>query len=164
MSTFSDNNNNPAPVPAMIVATYILKQRHDQGRPTTTLDLVKLVYLSHGWFLGIYGMPLIIEAVEAWPYGPMIPIVHERFKSYRGNPIDIVPIDNSDQLDPRQRAVIDETLRAYGEFDTWGLSAISHKPGTPWDQIYSGHGLWLSIPNSLIQQHYTGLYEREHAG
>ena len=163
MSNLPSNNNNPEPVPAMVVATYILRQRHDQGRSTTTLDLVKLVYLSHGWFLGIYGIPLIIESVEAWPYGPVIPIVYERFKSYRENPIDIVPIDNSGQLDPRQRAVIDETLRAYDAFDSWGLSAITHKPGTPWDQI-SDHGLWLIIPNSLIQQHYAGLYEREYAG
>lgn len=155
-------DNNPAPVPAMFVATYILKQRYDRQRQTTTLDLIKLVYLSHGWFLGIYGIPLIREAVEAWPYGPVIPIVYERFKSYRGNPIDLVPIDNSSQLDLRQRAVIDETLRAYDDFDSWGLSAITHKPGTPWDQI-SDLGLWQIIPNSLIRQHYAGLYEREHA-
>lgn len=162
MRTTSDSATYSAPVPAMVVAMYILKQRHDRDHPTTTLDLVKLVYLSHGWFLGIYGIPLIREAVEAWPYGPVIPIVYERFKSYRGNPIDIVPVDNSSDLDRRQRAVIDETLRAYASFDSWGLSAITHKPGTPWDQT-SNRGVRSIIPNSLIQQHYAGLYKQEYA-
>ena len=161
MNASPANESKPKPVPAMVVATYILRQRHDQGQPTTTLDLVKLVYLSHGWFLGIYGVPLIVEVVEAWPYGPVIPIVYERFKSYRGDAIDIVPIDNSSHLDSRQRAVIDETLRAYAEFDSWGLSAIAHKKGTPWDQV-SGHGLWLIVPNSLIQQHYADLHKQKY--
>ena len=148
------------PVPAMTVALYILGQRHKLGQPTTPLDLIKLTYLSHGWHLGIYGIPLIEETVQAWPYGPVVPIVYERFKSYRGNRIDIVPEDNSDELHDRQRGVIDATLEAYANYDSWSLSAITHKPGTPWYQVHNS-GFPQPIPNDMIQQHYAELYSRD---
>lgn len=154
--------SNPAPVPAMVVAKYILSQRNQQGRKTTPLDLLKLVYLSHGWFLGIYGIPLIREAIEAWPYGPVIPVIYETFRTYRGNPIDLVPANNASELDPKQRGIIDGTLSAYGELTSWQLSAITHEPGTPWDQV-SSTGLWSIIPNSIIQKHYSGLYQAQYA-
>ncbi len=39
--------------------------------------------------MGIYQPPLIKEVVKACPYGPVVPIVYARFKSYKGSPIDI---------------------------------------------------------------------------
>ncbi|MCY3630704.1 MAG: DUF4065 domain-containing protein [Bacteroidota bacterium] len=146
------------PVPAMIIAEYILNRRHQQNLETTPLSLLKLVYLSHGWFLGIYKSPLIIETVEAWPYGPVIPIIYRRFQSYGGSPIDLIPADNAEKLTSKQRAVVDATLDAYKGFDSWALSAITHEEGTPWDQV-SGRGWGVVIPNSLIQEHYADLYE-----
>jgi len=152
------------PVAAMVVAKYILHQRNQQSRETTPLDLLKLVDLAHGWFLGIYGNPLIQEAVYAWPYGPVVPVIYETFRSYRGDPIDLVPANNCNDLDSKQRAVIDETLRVYGDLSSWQLSAITHQPGSPWDQVSSMNlGLWSIIPNSLIQEHYAGLYEGQYA-
>ena len=162
MNTHAKTKNAPAPVPAMVVAEYILWQRHSWGQPTTTLEVIKLVYLSHGWFLGIHGNPLIKEKVETWPYGPIIPVVYERFKSYRDNPIDIVPKANSSELNWLQEAVIDATLRAYREYDSWSLSAITHQPGTPWEKTY-GQASVPVISNSLIQQHYARLYRQAHA-
>ena len=161
MNSYSGKRGGTAPVPAMVVAMYILGQRHKRNQSTTPLDLIKLVYLSHGWYLGIYKTPLIEEHVKAWPYGPVVPIVYERFKSYKGNPIDIVPRDNSDQLHPRQRGVIDATLEAYSDYDSWSLSAITHEPGTPWYQVHD-QGFPQTIPNRIIQQHYAELYEKRH--
>ena len=37
------------------------------------MHAIKLVYLCHGWMLGIYGRSLIGEPVEAWRYGPVVP-------------------------------------------------------------------------------------------
>lgn len=144
------------PVHAMIVAGRILRQRHLRGQSTTTLDLIKLTYIAHGWFLGIYGVPLIEEVVEAWKYGPVIPIVYERFQSYRGEPIDLVPEDNSRQMSRIQLHIIDQTVQAYASYDTWSLSAITHKPGTPWDKVTKARHSRI-ISNDLIQRHYADL-------
>lgn len=151
------------PVSALVVADYILWKRAQEDISTTTLDILKLVYLSHGWFLGIHGIPLIIEAVEAWAYGPVVPVVYEKFKSYRGNPIDIVPVNSSDRMDARQVDVIDETVHAYREFSSWELSAVTHKPGSPWHQIYSRDDIWSIIPNFIIKEHYGNLLAKRGA-
>lgn len=133
-------------------------------RDTTNLDVIKLVYLSHVWYLGIYELPLITEPVEAWPHGPVIPSVYERFRAFGKNPIKITPRDNSESLSLRQRTLIDDTLDTYKDFETWALSAITHQTGTPWYQITSIYGaVGAIIPNDLIKEHYGALYQDYHA-
>ncbi|MXW64839.1 MAG: DUF4065 domain-containing protein [Acidimicrobiaceae bacterium] len=150
-----------SPVDAQVVSHYILWKR--EGKNTTNLDVIKLVYLSHGWHLGIYEAPLITEPVEAWPYGPVVPSVYERFKSFGRNPIDIVVQDNSRFLSTQQRLLIDQTLITYKDFESWALSAITHEQGTPWHQIMTKYGTGSIIPNGLIQEHYGSLYREYHA-
>jgi len=59
--------------------------------------------------------------------------------------------------------VVDETLRVYGDFSSWQLSAITHQQGTPWEQVSNMNlGLWSIIPNSLIQEHYASLYKAQY--
>ncbi|MCY3615127.1 MAG: DUF4065 domain-containing protein [Bacteroidetes bacterium] len=155
------------PVEAIVVSDYILWKR--KGKPTTNLDVIKLVYLSHGWHLGIYGEPLITEPVEAWTYGPVIRSVYDCFKTFGGRPINVYPRDNSNLLSVRQRLLIDETLRTYNAFDSWELSAITHEKGSPWDQVTGLYGTVGSsntpmiIPNDIIQEHYGSLYKDYHA-
>jgi len=51
------------------------------------MQLIKLVYIAHGWTLGLYNQPLIGKQVEAWTYGPVIPSVYHDFKHYGRDPI-----------------------------------------------------------------------------
>ena len=44
------------------------------------MHVLKLVYVCHGWMLGIHGAPLITEPVEAWTYSPVVPTVYHRYK------------------------------------------------------------------------------------
>ncbi len=43
-----------------------------RGAVLTPLQVLKLVYLAHGWCLGVHTQPLIDESVEAWRAGPVI--------------------------------------------------------------------------------------------
>ena len=44
------------------------------------LQLVKLVYLAHGWSLGFDRGPLINATAEAWERGPVIPRVYNFYR------------------------------------------------------------------------------------
>ena len=123
--------------------------------PTTPMHVIKLVYLCHGWMLGICGRPLITEAAEAWRYGPVVPTVYRAYKSFGGDPIDAVPIDCSSKFDEEQTELMDAVLDAYRDYTAWSLSAITHQPGTPWHTVYrGGWGENAIIPNKLIRKHY----------
>lgn len=68
------------------VANYILDCGKEDGETLSPMKLIKLVYLAHGWNLGLTGEPLITEHVQAWRYGPVIPSIYHDFKEY-GNQV-----------------------------------------------------------------------------
>ena len=131
-----------------------------RGTETTPMHVLKLVYISHGWTLGLYGRSLINEPAEAWRYGPVVPSVYHRYKSFRGDAITTEPVDRSDEFDDEQRDVIEQVHEVYGDFTALQLSALTHKPGTPWDVTYREYGAGVIIPNELIQDYYERLAEQ----
>src|ERR1700753_3338110 len=66
----------------LAVANFFVQKSFDSGIEVTTMKAIKLVYISHGWHLGIYESPLISEAVQAWKYGPVVESVYHEFKNY----------------------------------------------------------------------------------
>ena len=145
-------------VPSLFAAEQILWRRRDMV--STPMHVLKLVYLAHGWMLGLYSEPLINESAEAWRYGPVVPSVYHCYKSFRGDPILHGEVDRTDQLDPHQTGIIDQTCEGYGQFTALQLSSLTHKKGTPWDITYRAKGLGAPIPNELILQHYQRLADR----
>ena len=67
---------------AIAVANCFLDIADAQSRPITPLKIQKLVYIAHGWHLAIYEEPLIVELVEAWKWGPVIPLLYHEFKNF----------------------------------------------------------------------------------
>ena len=70
------------------IANYFISKALADGIKLTLLQLIKLVYLAHGWHLGLTGRPLISETVQAWKYGPVIKSLYDRFKRYDSQPLD----------------------------------------------------------------------------
>ena len=67
-------------VSALVVADQLLWLRQDIE--TTVMHVLKLVYLAHGWMLGLHKRPLIKEQVEAWLYGPVILVLYQKYKYF----------------------------------------------------------------------------------
>ncbi len=57
-----------APVSAKLVANYFLKKAAAEGVTLDPMKLQKLVYIAHGWHLGLLGAPLLRSPIEAWTY------------------------------------------------------------------------------------------------
>jgi len=153
------------------IANFFIEKAVSSGKPLTNMQAVKLTYIAHGWYLGLAGEPLIDELAQAWRYGPVIPSVYEEFKSYGRNPItkpasqvlNSDPASNrlsNDELTP----FLDKIWEAYGKYSGSALSDMTHRPGTPWDEVYNRQGgkenRDVYIPNDLIQRHYKLLAER----
>ena len=146
--------NAPSRSP-QVVAEHILWLR--RGLNTTPMHVLKLVYLCHGWVLGLTDQPLVDEPVEAWRYGPVVPSVYRRYKSFGRDAITTVPIDRSGMLGEQQReftAVVEEVYRDYSALE---LSSLTHQPDTPWDTTRRKYGIGAIIPNELIRKHYREL-------
>jgi len=149
---------------ARSVANEFLRQAGD--RPLSNMKLQKLVYIAHGYGLAILNKPLIKQPVEAWKYGPVVADLYHALRQYKsGNvtePINILP---TEQLSETDRALINSVLNAYGRFSGTQLSSMTHKEGTPWQEVFQPGASFHNeiIPDSLIKEHYIRLLN-ERAG
>ena len=142
----------------LIIAKQILWMRRDQS--TTPMHILKQVYLCHGWLLGLASRTLIHEPVEAWQYGPVIPSVYHTYKIFRGDPVSAEPEDHGAELDDFQKFAITLVDAAYGHLTAVQLSALTHRPGTPWDVTQRTQGFGAIINDALILDHFSDLKTR----
>jgi uncharacterized phage-associated protein len=141
--------NSPAQV-----ARYFLYLSAKDNRTLTPMQLQKLVYIAHGWHLGLYGRPLVNEAVEAWQYGPVIRSLYQEYKRYGSRPIDEQVLSKPEGFDPEEENTIEQVWRGYGSRTGVSLSALTHEAGSPWSVTVDKSGMNSDISDDLIEDHY----------
>lgn len=142
---------------SLAVAKYILNKRNAEGDTVTPMQLIKLVYISHGLMLGAYGRPLINEAVEAWQYGPVVPSVYHETKEFRSSPVAFVDAFSNFTFDAQEIKAMDTASRLFGAKNGVALSSLTHREGTPWLLTWNARGENGSISNDLIENFYSGM-------
>lgn len=143
----------------LTVADAILKIAKAQGKRLTPMQIVKLTYIAHGWSLGLRGRGLFGNKIQAWQYGPVIPDLYHATKSYGRTPIPLESIGNTDEVGvtPEDRAFLEGVFAKYGHLSGIDLSYLTHRPGTPWKQVYEPGVMGIEIPAHLISEHYKEL-------
>jgi uncharacterized phage-associated protein len=147
-----------------LIANYFLAKAKQEGRALTPMQLLKLVYIAHGWFLGYFKKPLICERVQAWRYGPVIKSLYDGLKHYGSGavraplPISSLPWQKENALDIETQGLLDSVWNSYSRFSGVQLSTMTHQQGTPWYQAWheqGGHSQYFApIDDSLIRRHY----------
>ncbi|MFZ2752652.1 MAG: type II toxin-antitoxin system antitoxin SocA domain-containing protein [Lysobacteraceae bacterium] len=144
---------------SLSVAQYIIDHCATTGIDTalTPMKILKLVYLAHGWMLGIHSRPLVSEEVEAWTYGPVIPQLYRAMRPYKASVVDCINGADDVVFDDEERDVIAQVCEMYGRHTGPQLSQLTHKNGSPWDLTWSTQGKSGLMSNDLIEQHYSQL-------
>lgn len=147
----------------LAVANAVLEEAELQGKKLTIMQLLKLVYIAHGWSLALLNAPLVDEEPEAWQHGPVFPSIYRAFRRFGSGPITELastpfgPLASAD-LSEQQRSVIQSVVQGYGDTHAFALSRMTHQPDTPWAKVYQdGLGSSDDIPNSVIADHYRKL-------
>jgi uncharacterized phage-associated protein len=128
---------------ALDIAKKIIKvsSDNDAGEQVSNLKLQKLLYYHQGFHLSYFGSSLFDEDIEAWMYGPVVPIVYNTYKlagsgglTYEGDVIE---------LHEQEESLFDEVMRVYGEFSAIGLMNMTHQE-KPWKEAGIGVGCVIS--------------------
>jgi uncharacterized phage-associated protein len=159
------------------IANVFLALAEAEGKRLTPLQLIKLVYIAHGWYLALTSKPLIRESPEAWQYGPVIPSLYQEFKRFGNSPIGRrageLSIDAPEELPPEGEdeglhRFLHKIWNVYGKYTGAQLSTLTHKEGTPWHEVWYHRGgkdrLGEDIPDDLIREHYQQLRAKKNAG
>lgn len=139
------------------IANEFLRLARAREEALTPMQLIKLVYIAHGWMLGLYHRPLICDEVQAWQYGPVIPRLYGSIRNYRGSPVSDEISVSSEDLDPSAESIVKQVFDRYGSLTGPALSILTHARGTPWALTYEEGQFGLSIPADLIEDHYSRL-------
>lgn len=146
---------------ARVVANRFLTLAEQEGRALTPMQVLKLVYIAHGWNLALYDRPLIDQPVEAWQYGPVIRDLYNSMKGWGGGhvrgPLEVGYGGNAEELSAEENDLVGQVFRLYGRKNGVALSRITHAPNTPWQQIYTPGQHGIVIPTDLIAEHYERL-------
>jgi uncharacterized phage-associated protein len=125
------------------------------------MQVIKLVYIAHGWMLGLHGRPLIKDDVEAWKFGPVIPALYGQLAKYRGDPVaDPLVEPRDDTLSDIESDLVAQVFDRYGKMSGTTLSSLTHRKGTPWARTWGPDGWATKIPNDMIQEHYEALAQQ----
>ena len=147
---------------SLLISDYIL--RHT-ANGLTPFQVIKMVVIAHGRHLAITDKPLIVDRIEAWKHGPVIPMLYHELKIYGdgivptlrycGTPVN-KPIRDEffdTLLSEEERRIIDGVVYDYGNWSMDQLYGLCHASGSPWDTCYTGE-LGVEIPDYVLKQYY----------
>lgn len=159
---------------SIAIANYFLKLAEKEGAQLTHMKVQKLVYIAYGWHFAFFDEPMLSETVEAWRWGPVLPVLYAEFKHYGSRPITkpgIVPINDAEEeeevTDPELQEFLQAVWENYKAYEPIELSARTHQKGTPWEKTISQYPDYrhmfpssLVISQELIREYYKELYEK----
>ncbi len=144
------------------IANWFILRAQKDGRKLSIMQLLKLVYIAHGWHLETTGKPLFGNRIEAWQYGPVIPDVYRTFRS-KGISVDGEDINFPPNVSGEETKFLEQIWGIYGQLPAFRLSDMTHIDGGPWDIATKSGGYYAIIPDELISQHYSSLRRKAEA-
>lgn len=126
------------------------------GWSINPLKLIKLVYIAHGWHLGIKERPLIKDQIEAWEYGIIVPNLYYVTRRFVTNPVDVdlIELYSEKEVDSETEKFLKSVWETYGKMSALELSSRTYAD----KEVLSGSGRSV-LDNSDIMAHYKVLVE-----
>ena len=143
---------------AKFVANEFLSLANAEARQLTNMQLQKLVFLAHGYALGLTGLSMYHNNTHAWQWGPVIPRLYKALQKFGSGRVTgpIAVDDPSESLDETQTVVLKGVLEVYKKFSGAQLSDITHRPGSPWSKTWETDKFGV-IPIDDIRDYYKKL-------
>ena len=121
---------------ALLVAKQIIKYCNSQDYSVSNLKLQKLLYFVQAEFLVSTNNPCFPEEIEAWNFGPVVPVVYRKYKIYGSSSIPYVSNGVIGRISPADQRIIYNIIDECGWYTAAQLVEISHNQ-TPWIKAYS---------------------------
>lgn len=149
------------------IANKILQLASSKELSLTSMQLLKLVYLAHGWSMVLFDKPIVRGNPEAWQYGPVYPLIYSSVKKGGSTPV-VDKIKNHqtgevffpNDLSILQNKFLQTIINSYGNWKAFRLSSITHKVGTPWYRTYHEIGKYQEIPLDFMREHFLELAKK----
>ncbi len=136
---------------AIDLSKYIINKCTSDGHPISNLQLQKILYYIQKEFLK-NDSQAFPDSIEAWQFGPVVPISYYNFCGFGSMPISI-KYENVIALSSEDSKLIDNIIEVKRNLDPWTLVNDTHKIGGAWEKTFdNGRGNHREIPIPLIKE------------
>lgn len=129
-----------------IAKKIICKTDVEHGDTLSNLKLQKLLYYMQGFHLAFFDEPFFNESIEAWTYGPVVPVVFQEFKKYKKDSINPDNYHDDLVLTDDEQQMFDMVYSEYNRYSAVALMNMTHTEG-PW----KNHGIGDVITNEELR-------------
>lgn len=139
-----------------IAKKIICKTDVEHGDTISNLKLQKMLYYMQGFHLALFDAPFFNESIEAWIYGPVVPVVFREFKRYHNRAIN--PDNYRDELvlTGEEQQMFDRVYDDYNRFSAVALMNMTHNKG-PW----KNHKVGEIITNDELRSFFLTQISRD---
>lgn len=141
---------------ALSVARFIVDYCNDDNNGITNLKLQKILYFVQAEFLVSKNTPCFIDPIEAWDFGPVVPVVYHKYKNcgsafIPNNPYDTM-LPYYQEIDSADSDIIVSMVDELADYSAYQLVQITHNQD-PWRNAYA-HGRGYPISNRDIKKYF----------
>lgn len=128
------------------------------GWSVSNLQMQKILYIAHMFFLGSTGQKLISEPFEAWDYGPVIPSLYRKAKVFGSSDVQDIFYEVPHLDDNKVELLhLREAATKLVAIPPMRLVALTHRTNGAWDKNYKAGVKGIKIPDADILQEYKSL-------
>ena len=121
----------------------------------TNLKLQKVLYFAQAYYLAKIGKKLFGDHIEAWSYGPVVPSIYRKYKTYGSNSIIFTQDDSS--VPDEVKLILNKIWDIFGGYSASRLVDITHAH-TPWKEAHASSSKIISV--SALKEYYTPLLNK----
>lgn len=154
------------------VCRFIINYCDEKDYSMSNLKLQKILYLIQAYFLSYTDSkePCFQEAIEAWTFGPVVPVAYHEYKQFGSTDIPkithyIIYNDddfwkskvveyNDDIISQNDKDIICKLVDKFAKYSTTSLVNITHRQ-SPWIDAYQ-QGYSNTITNEAIRSYFNG--------
>ena len=138
---------------ANLIAKYIIKQCSECKKPISNLKLQKILYFVQAEFLVTTHKPCFEEKIEAWDFGPVVPLVYNKYKIFGGAIIPYIKTTSIFPFSKKEKELIDGIIEQCIKYSASELTILSLQK--PWEEA-SKQSI-KTISTASIMDYYTKL-------
>ena len=128
----------------------------------TNMRLNKMLYFAQAMSLVKLNAPIYQDEIEAWAYGPVIPSIYNKYKTYGRKEIEEVDGNyTSDCFSSDELEILLYTVNSYDKYSTNELVRLTHVKGGPWDVAYNIKNNKIISKDEIRNYYKTNIIEND---
>lgn len=137
---------------ALLISRYIIKRCNEINKSISNLKLQKLLYFVQAEFLVSKGEPCFFEEIEAWDFGPVVPVVYRKYKIYGSASIPYTRGVDSGKILNKDKSLINGIVDECAKYSAAMLVEVTHAQD-PWKKAYKRYQN-NKISNDSIKKYF----------